>query len=205
MSYDARDNPLNPTRGWYFSLQVEESSKFFGSNFAYVRASPEARGYLSLGTRTVLATRLRLASTYLVGQVLPITQRYFAGGSSSQRGFAQQTLSPVLGGGNGVPVGGESLAETNFEIRRFVYDWGSDDDDSNDIAVVAFVDGADVTNKPAELFESQLHWATGMGLRWHTIVGTFRGDLGYRLNRTGPNEIVPGSTWEWFINLGEAF
>ena len=197
VSYDRRDNRLAPTRGWFLSFEIEEAADFLGSQYEYLRASPEARAYYPLGSATILAARLRLASTLLIGDLLPITQRYFSGGSSSQRGFAQRTLSPVLGADGGVPVGGEALIETNFEIRRVVGD--------TDFALVAFVDGAEVTNTFDELFSEGLHWAAGLGLRFHTIVGTLRSDLGYRLNRKGLHDPAPGSTWNWFINLGEAF
>lgn len=197
ISYDRRDDQLAPTRGWYLSFEIEEATSSLASQYEYIRASPEARAYYPIGSATVLAARLRLASTLLIGDLLPITQRYFSGGSSSQRGFAQRTLSPVLGTGGGVPVGGEALVETNFEVRQSIGD--------SDFALVAFLDGAEVTNKSEDLFADGLHWAAGLGLRLHTIVGTLRSDFGYRLNRKEASDPVPGSNWNWFINLGEAF
>lgn len=194
ISYDGRDNVLAPTRGWYASFEIEESSQFLGSAFRYIRASPELRGFYPLGDVTVLAARVRLASTLLIGDVLPITQRYFAGGASSHRGFAQQLLSPGLGATN-VLVGGEALAETSLELRRGIR--------NTDFAVVGFLDGAEVA-EAGNLFDNGLHWATGLGVRWRSVVGTFRFDLGYRLNRKGEGE-PQGDAFNFFANLGEAF
>jgi translocation and assembly module TamA len=203
VSYDRRDNQQSPTKGWYVALEVEEARDFLGSQYEYVRASPEARGYYSFTPRTVLAAKFRLASTLLIGDLLPITQRYFSGGSSSQRGFDNRSLAPVLGGGPdvpGVPVGGEALIETSLELRR-----GITDTPLGLLGLVTFVDGADVSNKYENLFDNGLHWATGLGMRLQTIVGTLGVDVGYRLNRKGPTDLAPDSNWSYSAKLGEAF
>jgi outer membrane protein assembly factor BamA len=194
ISYDKRDNPIQPTRGWVLSFEAEEAFGAIGSEFAYIRGGPDARVYFPLTSRTILAGRARYSSSLLFGDVLPITQRYFGGGSGSQRGFDQRTLSPVLGG---VAVGGESIVETNMEIRQRL--------GGSDFGVVAFLDGADVVLDAEDLFADGLHWAAGLGLRYQTFIGTVRADAGYRLNRKGPTDEAPDSNWAGFINLGEAF
>ena len=196
-SYDRRDNPIQPTRGWVLSFDAEEAFGPLGSDFAYIRGGPDARVYLPLVTGTILAARARYATSVLFGDVLPITQRYFAGGSGSQRGFDQRTLSPVFGSGSGIAVGGESIVETNMEIRHRLSD--------TNIGVVAFLDGADVVFDAEDVLDNGLHWAAGLGLRYQTFIGTLRGDAGYRLNRKGPLDEAPDSNWSGFINLGEAF
>jgi outer membrane translocation and assembly module TamA len=171
------------------------------SQYEYIRASPGARAYYSLTPKTVLAGRLHLARTCLKDDaILPITQRYFSGGSSTQRGFAARSLAPVLGSGGGVPVGGEALIETNVEIRRVLGDTAA-----GQLGVVLFLDGAEVTNKYETLFDNGLHWATGLGARLQTIVGTLGIDFGYRLNRKGAGEPAPNDNWSFSAKLGEAF
>ncbi len=197
ISYDRRDSLIQPTRGWVLSFEVEEAFGAIGSDFEYIRGGPDARVFYSLTPGTILAARARYSSSLLQGDVLPITQRYFGGGSGSQRGFDQRTLSPVLGTGNGVAVGGESIVETNMEVRRRLGE--------TDVGVVAFLDGADVVFDAENLLAKGMHWATGLGLRYQTIVGSLRADLGYRLNRKGPMDESPDSNWSWFLSLGEAF
>jgi outer membrane translocation and assembly module TamA len=68
-----------------------------------------------------------------------------------------------------------------------------------------FLDGGDVTERPAELDVMNLQWAAGVGLRLVTVVGPVRADIGYRLNRTGPNDPQPGSTYAFHVSIGEAF
>ena len=70
---------------------------------------------------------------------------------------------------------------------------------------VLFLDGADVTETAAELSPTHLHWAAGIGLRLHTIVGPVRADFGYRLNRTGGMEPDPSTNFAFHLSLGEAF
>ena len=181
---------------------MEAGGPFAGGAFGYAKLTPELRGYLPLGRRLVVAAHLRAGRSLGGGAVVPITQRYFAGGASSQRGFAQQHLAPVATAANGhtVPIGGEALLESSVEARLDLFElWG------NWVGAVAFLDGADVTLTPAALDPLHLHWATGLGLRYHTLVGPVRMDVGYRLNRRGAGEPDPGQTWAVHLSLGEAF
>jgi outer membrane translocation and assembly module TamA len=68
-----------------------------------------------------------------------------------------------------------------------------------------FLDGGDVRNSASEIDLGNLHWALGTGLRFMTIVGPVRADLGYRLNRTGPLDPQPGSRFAFHLSVGEAF
>ena len=150
----------------------------------------------------VLAARARYGAIY--GQVPP-TERYYAGGATSQRGFAERELSPsvtgVVGGSTiNVPYGGAGLVDTSLEARFPITMIRS-----MPLGGVVFVDGGDVTATPAQLDPMNLNWAAGVGLRLHTVIGPARADVGYRLNRTGPEDPDPLSTWAFHISLGEAF
>ncbi|MEM7491377.1 MAG: BamA/TamA family outer membrane protein, partial [Pseudomonadota bacterium] len=59
--YDGRDDPLNPTRGFFLSGQAKPFAGFQDADSG-VRLFADARGYLGLGPerRTVLASRLQL-------------------------------------------------------------------------------------------------------------------------------------------------
>jgi len=201
VSYDGRDVPVNPTRGYYAEVRVEESGRAAGSAFSYMRTTPEVRGYISpLGKRLVLAARTRLGML-LTGK-LPISQRYFAGGANSHRGFAQRRLSPTASaaGESTVPIGGEALLETGaearYELMKVKGQW---------LELAVFLDGGDVTMQPSDLDVTNLHWAAGGGIRYRTFVGPLRFDVGYRLNRTGANEPSPGSRWAFHFTFGESF
>jgi outer membrane translocation and assembly module TamA len=139
------------------------------------------------------------------GQDVPATERFFSGGSVSQRGFSERRLSPqvrgdVMGTTTDVPYGGTTLFETGVESRFPITKVKG-----MPLGGVLFLDGADVVEEPARLSLGKLHWALGFGLRLHTIVGPLRFDFGWRLNRTGPMDPSPDDKYAFHLSLGEAF
>ena len=198
---DLRDNSIEPTSGGYAELRTTEAGSYAGGAYAYFQATPELRGYLPLGP-LVLAARVRAGAIF--GNV-PATERYFSGGSTSQRGFSERRLAPFVAGDvNGsfrtVPYGGAALADTGAEVRFPIMPIRK-----MHLGGVVFVDGGDVTEKPQQLSLSHRNWAAGVGLRLMTIIGPARLDFGYRLNRTGPLDPEPGSGYAFHLSLGEAF
>jgi translocation and assembly module TamA len=203
LSLDLRDNPLEPTRGVFAEIRVDEGTGYAGGAMDFVRVTPELRGYLSVPTMPiVLASRVRAGRIY--GE-LPVTLRYFSGGATTQRGFGERRLAPSLFGDvNGsmqaVPIGGAELFESNFEVRSRVGKVRG-----MGVGGVAFLDGGDVVVGDQSVDLSNLHWAAGLGARLYTVVGAIRADFGVRLNRTGPMEPDPGSRFTFHLSIGEAF
>jgi outer membrane translocation and assembly module TamA len=160
------------------------------------------RAYLPLG-ESVLAARARLG--LILGGVPP-TERYYAGGASSQRGFADRRLSPeahnldMMGNPISVVVGGAGIIETGVELRRHFEPWGIK------AGWVVFLDGGDVTMTPGELDPGNLHWALGAGLRFFYLpIGPIRLEVAQRLNRTGAGEPSAGDKRNYILSVGEAF
>jgi len=168
IAWDGRDSVLSPTHGVYAELRVEESGGYALSAFDYVRVLTDVRGYLPVRAGLVLAGRVS-AGRSLAGDVLPVTERFFAGGASSQRGFGLQRLSPRLGNDlSSVPVGGRAMVVASAEARIDAFKA------SGQWSVVVFVDGGDNVRVPSDLSLTDLQWATGAGLRWHTSFGPVR-------------------------------
>ena len=135
---------------------------------------------------------------------IPVTERYFSGGSTTQRGFGERRLAPTLVGDvdgtmREVPIGGAELVEANVELRRRLTTIKG-----MDLGGVTFLDGGDVT-EAGGINLGNLHWAAGAGLRLFTPIGPVRLDVGYRLNRTGPGEPDPGSPFAFHLSIGEAY
>jgi outer membrane protein assembly factor BamA len=200
--FDYRDSPASARKGVYAELRVAEGTALAGGAFDYVQVTPDLRAYLPLG-RNVLAARARLG--VIRGEVPP-TERYYAGGAASQRGFAERRLSPTATGvaQDGTPVtvviGGAASFETGLELRSTVKPFGYK------LGVAVFLDGADVTETPGQLALGNLHWAAGIGFRpVYLPVGPIRLDIGYRLNRTGMGNPQPGDRWTWFLSVGESY
>jgi translocation and assembly module TamA len=202
VSLDLRDNPIEPTLGVFAELRVDEGTKYAAGDPEFIRVTPELRGFVPVpGLEMVIASRARYGRIY--GDI-PVTERYFSGGSTTQRGFGERRLAPSLvgevdGDMRVVPIGGAELVEANLELRtRLTTIKGMD------LGGVTFLDGGDVT-EPGGVDVSNLHWAAGAGLRLFTPVGPIRFDVGYRLNRTGPGEPDPGSRFAFHLSIGEAY
>jgi len=202
LSLDLRDNPIEPTLGGFAELRVDEGTKYAGGEFEFLRVTPELRGYVPVpGVDVIVAARARAGRIF--GDI-PVTERYYSGGSTTQRGFGERHLAPTLVGDvdgkmRSVPIGGAELVEANLELRtRLTTVRGMG------LGGVTFLDGGDVTERD-QIDVTNLHWAAGVGLRLFTVVGAVRVDVGYRLNRTGPTEPEPGSRFAFHLSIGEAY
>lgn len=198
---DLRDNLIEPRLGAYAEVRLAEGTKYAGSNYDYFQIVPELRGYVPLG-RMVLAAKLRTGATF--GDLAP-TERFFSGGSTSQRGFSERKLAPsAIGEYDGslrsIPYGGGALLETGLELRVPITTIKE-----MPFGAVGFVDGGDVTETVDELQPTNLHWAAGVGLRLLTIIGPVRFDVAYRLNRKGGMNPDPDSSFAFHLGVGEAF
>ncbi len=204
---ELRDDPITPRQGLYSELRVEEGTSVAGGSLDYVRIIPDLRSYLSLGPIT-LATRGRLG--FIFGDIPP-TQRFYAGGANSQRGFAERRLSPYATNittdpdtgedtRNRVVIGGGASLELSAELRFPLFEIKT-----LPIGGVIFVDGADVTERTEDLAPFNLHLATGAGLRALTPIGSVRFDFGYRVNRRGAGEVITNDNYAYHLSIGEAF
>ncbi|MBV8756633.1 MAG: BamA/TamA family outer membrane protein, partial [Deltaproteobacteria bacterium] len=192
---DLRDKPIEPTRGVYAELRGAKGTPFAGGSFDYLEVTPEARAFYTL-LGTTAGARVRIGR--ITGDV-PVSERFFAGGVSSHRGFSPRRLSPADPVTHLV-IGGAELLETSFELRHGLGSpWGID------LGGVVFLDGGDVTSRVGELDVGHLHWAAGGGLRWLSPIGPVGLDIAYRLTRTGPGEPEAGTHFNFLLAVGEAF
>ncbi len=187
IEWDGRDDPVNPRRGFYLAFAVQEGGHVGGFGYQYLRLVPEARLYLPIGERSVLAARARLGAFIPLGESEPppTVALFFAGGPSSMRGYRLDRLSPYEGD-PAVPVGGNGLAEYSAELRFPV---------RGNVFGALFVDAGYVSYRSAvpnayqfALAPARLQWAAGFGIRYRTPVGPLRLDLAARL----PNDFSPG-------------
>ena len=209
---DLRDDPIEPHRGGYLAIVAAAGTPLAGGDLSYLQVTPELRGYVSLGG-VVIAARARAGQ--IIGDV-PVTERYYSGGTSGQRGFSERQLAPRVrldapgcsdSSGPGIsplPIGGAGLLETGIELRRQIASLGGVPFGAN-----LFLDGADVTCTAGGVDPRRLHWALGAGI-WGKIAGLkIRSDIGYRLNRKGPGELPGGSgafgDFAWHIGVGETY
>ncbi len=209
---DTRDDPIDPTRGNYVSANGQLAGRAIGSQVGFgktfmsaelFRTLPHARGIIFAGD-----ARLGMAAGFprpILGddglpqtiKDLPPSERFFAGGDTTVRGFGLDELgSPQTIDKNGFPIGGNALVIFNAELRIPVW---------RGLGAVGFFDTGNVFKSPAGIALGELRSAMGFGVRYKSPVGPIRIDLGFKLHR---HEIVPGqreALTALHISLGQAF
>jgi translocation and assembly module TamA len=205
-TYDSRDNVLEPTEGFFSTLDLQQTIK--PGSFTYFRLEPELRGYFPMATYGIFAVRAQYGGLILEGdqnpQRSPFTQRFFGGGQSYQRGYPPLQQGPKIGAGielnpnqtsfalptsrfsSWVPIGGNGAMLLTAEARLrtdFVL---------SHTEFVLFADASRITEKPTLPWEGRLEVAPGVGLRYLTPFGPIRVDLAYLVN---PETVtLPGVT-----------
>jgi outer membrane protein insertion porin family/translocation and assembly module TamA len=191
------DQPLDPRRGYSGSLYLEHAAPWLGGTFRYDEGRFEARGYYPVG-ETVFAGRFQIGTITGTGvEAVPISERFFLGGTTVMRGWGRYELSPLSE--SGLPIGGRSQMAITLEMRRmFSKNWGA----------AVFVEGGNVWSGSGEFHPGSLRYDIGPGVRWRSPVGIVRADLGYQLTP------IPGLTvddqlvtrrWRVQISIGQAF
>ncbi len=204
---DTRDKPLDAHRGVFQTVNLAITPSAFGSSADFTRFFGQYAFYKPLSS-VVWATsfRLGLASPFL-GSHVPTSERFFAGGGTTLRGFplngaGPQRIVPVCGNPSdpatcsdiSVPVGGNQLFIFNTELRAPL-------PIIKNLGIVAFYDGGNVyQNINFRQYIDDYTNTPGIGLRYNTPIGPVRFDIGHNLNP------VPGvKATQYFITLGQAF
>jgi outer membrane protein insertion porin family len=128
-SRDTRDSFLDATRGSFAALGTEIAPGWLGSDYGYVRwfgqyykyfplkqPLPGAFGESPRRSRLVYATAVRVGlQTALNPDGIILTDRFFAGGGTTIRGFSQDSIGPQSA--DGKPLGGNAMLVLNNELR----------------------------------------------------------------------------------------
>ncbi len=210
--FDFRDNPFNPTKGSVHALILKYASTFFGSTVDMFKATAQTSWYYPLykGIIGAFSARGGIESSFGGKFNIPISERFFLGGASSLRGYSYESVAPLDSFGN--PVGGDSMAIFNAEIRfPLPYNFGLVTflDAGNawllnkNVSAAALANGSPITESGSGFTNTGangLRYGAGLGLRYETPVGPLRLDYGFKLNRR-PGE----SIGELHFTLGQAF
>jgi len=145
----------------------------------------------------VLAYRLKVGAGKPFGKTtsVPFGDRFFAGGPFSIRGYPRTWVGPLDQGG---PVGGNSLLDGSIELRQRVYEA---------LGLVTFFDFGNVWSKWNGFRFKDLRYSAGLGLRYDTLVGPLRVDLGAKLNKKQfwPSREHWYNRFQLHVSIGQAF
>jgi len=221
---NTRDDVFNPTRGGLVGLNLELALRPIGSEVGFAKTFLQGFIYRQLpkSPRIVLAGGARLGvgtgfprdvpltdpeGNPVLGpngepltvrvRDLPASERYFAGGDTTVRGFQLDRLGqPDTFDRDGTPIGGHAEIILNGEARVAL---------SKAFGVVGFLDTGNVFSTVNNVRLGQLRAAAGFGLRYKSPVGPIRFDFGFKLGtlRTyGPNR---EDRFALHISIGQAF
>jgi translocation and assembly module TamA len=156
-----------------FFAELTGSTHLLGSDSDYLRLDVQDEKVFDLSPRWHLITRGELGLSR-IGTLsdLPASERFFAGGDRSVRGFALNELSPLDADGN--KTGGRYLIVGSVEIER---------DLPKRFAIAAFVDAGNAVNKLSD----PLEYSVGIGFRWKLPVLSVGIDIAQALSENvGP-------------------
>ena len=221
---DSRTDLVDADGGSLFVATTDLAARAVGSEVGFVKTYLQAFSYhrLSTARRVVLALGARVGAargfTRAVTRVgddgnpitgpdgqpivdvvrdLPASERFFAGGDTTVRGFSLDRLgTPETITPSGFPTGGNGLIVLNAEMRVNVFGAGD---------AVLFTDAGNVFPRASDLNFTNLRPAAGFGVHYRSPIGPIRVELGFNLDR---RELVPGTLERGsvlHISLGRAF
>lgn len=161
----------------YFELRGSPTT--LGSDASFLQFRFQGERIFDFAKRWHLDLRTELGTTRIESnrddQIvdLPASQRFFAGGDRSVRGFALNELAPR--DENGKTVGGKHLATGTIEVTR---------DLPRNFGVAAFYD---IGNAFDDFKDPQLEYSVGLGLRYNIAVASFGVDVAQPLSESGRN------------------
>ena len=169
MSRDTRDRFIFPTRGSRLRLEAGLQPEMLGSYSDIYRLEAEGALYFPLIAKSVLRLNGELGVTdHVGGDPVAIIDRYFAGGTSTFRGFDRREVSPADRFEN--PLGGQSLllgtAEVSYPFNDMVR--GS-----------IFCDMGNVWRGAYDWEPDKINASVGVGVHLQLPVGPIRLDYGF--------------------------
>lgn len=189
--HDRRDDPIDPHKGIYSTLDLGLATRAFGSQTSFARVLGRNATYYALGPRFVLAreTQFGVEPAFSIPasadptDPVPLPERFYGGGGNTMRGFPQNQAGP-RDLDTGFPLGGSALFFNNTELRFPLY--------GANIRGVFFEDMGNVFSTIGNMsFRYDQHsisdfnympQAVGFGVRYRTPLGPLRLDLAYSLN-----------------------
>jgi outer membrane protein insertion porin family len=165
---DYRDSPIAPTRGWIFSTAVDLF--LVDGEQSFTRAIGRFSYYVPVG-KCGLAFGARVGAIQPATDSIPIDARFFNGGASTVRSFAERELGPKDDQNN--PIGGEFYSAVNVEFTFPI---------TGGLQGAVFADAGNLTSWNTRGFD-EMRSALGIGIRYALPVGPLRIDYGINPDR----------------------
>jgi outer membrane protein insertion porin family len=226
---DRRDDPANAHRGIYNSFDADFAESYLGGQKNFFRFLGRNSYYKSFGSFTLASNTefgviasFKLQPGFISSTYIPLPERFFGGGQTSDRGFPYDQAGP-RDPETGFPIGGNALLFHSTELRFPLI--------GDNIGGVLFHDMGNVFSGLSRLsfrvhqngledFNYMVH-AAGFGVTYRTPLGPVRLDLAYSFNpptfnglkgtyqQLILNQATPAiqsvSHFQFFFTIGQAF
>jgi outer membrane protein insertion porin family len=213
---DHRNDPVNPSTGTFNTTTFQVATKIFGSELNFTTLYHQLAFYFPV-RGGVLANSVRFGWAHPFGrtanfatlwnpqemqfvtqtQQLPATERYWAGGSTTLRGFSLDDARPssdlTLEGGNVMTV---ANVEYRVPLRMLPI---------KNVGGAVFYDAGNVFQQISTYQFKEYSHTVGFGLRYLTPVGPARLDFGFNLFPEKQPDGTPSPILKVFFTLGNAF
>lgn len=176
LSWDTRNNYLDPTKGLLLSTAVEYAGLFAG-NTDFIKYNATAKSWIPFWKGTYFAAKANYGLLHLIdaGDDLVVEERFFLGGPNTLRGFRYRRVGPrrPTDTGGYVIIGGvqQVLASLDFVVPL---------SKTVGLKAVAFFDiGNAFDQDEFSLNPSNLRKDAGFGIRWISPLGPMKLDIGF--------------------------
>lgn len=190
--WDTSNRLLNPTSGTTIAYYFTPYQAAFNNHINFLKQEVFAATYQPIFGSKALLIALFGQFGSIVGQsrfAIPAPKRFYAGSSTSLRGYKYLSVSPLDGR---KPIGGRSLMIGSVEPRVRIFD---------KLYLATFFDIGNVYETTFPKFNHKVLKSTGVGIRYLTPVGPFRIDVGFPLDkREGIDK-----TFQIYASLGQTF
>ncbi|MEM7351230.1 MAG: POTRA domain-containing protein [Acidobacteriota bacterium] len=209
---DRRDDPLDPQDGWTTALQLEYALPFAAAETHFLKLFWQHTHYRSLGRLGGLAASWRfgaieplstqveldpLVPSKLRSALVPVSERFFAGGRTSHRAYERDKLGIVgetlfPGTDELVEVGGNGIAVLNLDYRFPI---------TGPVGGVVFLDYGNVWADWRDFDLGDFRPGIGLGVRYTSPIGPVRLEVGWKLDPEPGDE----SGAAFFLSFGNPF
>jgi len=195
---DTRDDAVNPKRGVFSTSTFQVAHKYLGSEVNFLSLFNQTTFQKKRGVGIVaLSSRIGWKVPFDDTAELPITERYFAGGSTTLRGFGIDEAGPP-GGGQLLTIGN---VEYRVPLKTFTF---------GELGGALFYDTGNVFERPSDFSIRDFTHSAGLGLRFLTPLGPVRVDGGFNLHPSIRIDPISGTPvreepFHLFFTLGHTF
>jgi outer membrane protein assembly complex protein YaeT len=192
---DTRDDYLDAQKGFFTSTDLSLTTRALGSSNNFVSFYTQNHYYRKLPAGLLFSASVSFgtAHPFRGDTIIPISERFFAGGGSSLRGFEIDHAGPLALSKPDPnlpdkitynPVGGNALLIANGEVRVPLL---------SRLHFAVFYDTGNVFLNLRDIAFSKFSHASGFGLRIKTPFGPLRVDYGFNLKNSNCVFYAPGT------------